>query len=64
MIKKAIKDGRLKGIILPIRIKQQNIFEYADESFIMIRGEKRYVDELMRLLKIFSAASGMKINWK
>lgn len=64
MIKKAVKDGRLKGIVLPIRIKQQSISEYANESFIMIRGEKRYVDKLMRLLKVFSTASGMKINWK
>lgn len=29
----------------------------------MIRDDRRYVDELVRLLKLFSEASGMKINW-
>lgn len=30
----------------------------------MVRGEKRYIDKLVRLLKIFSEASGTKINWE
>lgn len=30
----------------------------------MIRGEKWDVDELVRMLKVFSAASGMEINWE
>ena len=30
----------------------------------MIVGEKRYVDELVHLLKVFSLASGMKVNWE
>ena len=63
-IKKAVKEGRLKGISLPGGIKQQCISQYADDSSFMVRGEKRYVDELVRLLKTFSAASGMKINWE
>ena len=29
----------------------------------MIRGEKKFIDELVRLLKIFSEASEMEINW-
>ena len=30
----------------------------------MVRGDKRYVDELVRLLKVFSKASRMEINWE
>ena len=63
-IKKAVKEGQLKGITLPGGIKQQCISQYADDSSFMVRGEKRYVDELVRILKSFSAASGMEINWE
>ena len=34
-----------------------------DDSLFVVRGEKRYVDELVRILKVFSEASGMEINW-
>ena len=61
-IKKAVKEGRLKGITLLGGIKQQCISQYADDSSFTVRGEKRYVDELVRILKTFSAASGMEIN--
>lgn len=30
----------------------------------MVRGEERDVDELVRLLKVFGATSGMEINWE
>ena len=30
----------------------------------MVKGEKRDVDELVRILKEFSEASGMEINWE
>ena len=30
----------------------------------MIRGEKRDVDEMVRILKVFYEASGMRINWE
>lgn len=32
--------------------------------YLWLRGEKKYVDELVRLLKVFSATSKMEINWK
>lgn len=35
-----------------------------DNSSFMVRRKKKYVDELVRILKVFSAASGMKINWE
>jgi hypothetical protein len=64
VIKKAVTDGRLRGITLPGGTKQQCISQYADDSSFMVKGEKRYVDELVRILKVFSAASGMEINWE
>ena len=30
----------------------------------MIRGGKQYIDELVCIFKVFSAAFGMEINWK
>ena len=30
----------------------------------MIRGEKRYVNEMVRILKVFNEVSGMEINWE
>ena len=30
----------------------------------MIRREKRYVDEMVRIFKVFSEASSMEINWE
>ena len=64
LITKAVSDGRLKGITLPGGKKQQSISQYADNSSFMVRGEKQYVDKLVRLLKLFSEASGMEINWE
>jgi hypothetical protein len=64
LITKAIAEGRLKGITLPGGNKQQSISQYADDSSFMIRREKKYVDELVRLLKVFSETSGMEINWE
>lgn len=64
IIKKAVASGRLRGITLPGGTKQQSISQYADDSSFMVRGEKRDVDELVRLLKVFSEASGMEINWE
>ena len=64
LITKAVAEGRIKGITLPGGKKQLNISKYADDSSFMVRGEKRYVDELVRLLKVFSEAFGMQINWE
>lgn len=40
VIKKAIKENRLKGITLHGGEKQQNISEYTDDSSFMVRGEE------------------------
>ena len=53
LITKDIFEGRLKDISLPGGDKEQNISQYADDSSFMVRGEKKYVDELARLLKVF-----------
>ena len=54
LIIKDILEGRLKDISLPGGDKEQNISQCADDSSFMVRGEKKYVDELARLLKVFS----------
>ena len=64
LIKKAEAEGRLRGISLPGGRKQQSISQYTDDASFIVRGEKKFVDELMRLLVFFSEASEMEINWK
>ena len=64
VIKKAVAEGRLKDVYLSWEKKQQSISQYVDDSSFMVRGTKENVDELIRLLKTFSKASGMKINWE
>ena len=49
---------------LPGGKRQQSISQYVDNSSFMVRGEQRYVDEMVRILKVFSEASGMEINWE
>ena len=50
--------------MLPGGKKQQYISQYADDSSFMVKDEKKDVDGLVRLLKMFSEASGMEINWE
>jgi hypothetical protein len=64
MIKKAVEEGRLRGVFLPRGKKQQYISQYADDSSFMVKGAKEDVDELVGILKTFSQASGMEINWE
>ena len=60
MIKKIVIEGRLREITLPGDKKQQSISQYADNSSFVVRGEKRYVDKLVTLLKAFIRLS----EWK
>lgn len=64
IIKKAATEGRLKRISLPGGKRWQSISQHADDSSFMIKRDKRYLDELVRLLKNFSEAYGMEINWE
>lgn len=63
-IKNIVYEGRLKGIILPCEKERQCISQYADDSSFMERGKKQYVDELNRILEVFSKAYGMEIIWE
>ena len=64
IIKKTMVEERLKGVVLLGGKKQQCIFQYADDSSFMVRGEKKDIDELVRLLRTFNETSGMEINWE
>ena len=63
-VKNAVAEGRLRGLVLPGGTKQHCINQYADDSSFMVSGEKRYIDEMVKILQVFSAASGMEINWE
>lgn len=62
IIKKAMREGRIHGVKLPGG-KQQCISQYADDTSFLIKREKSCIDEVVRLLGVFSRASGMEINW-
>ena len=64
MVKKAVDEGRLRGVYLPGGKKQHYISQYADDSSFMVRGTKEDVDEFVKILETFSEASGMEINWE
>lgn len=63
VIKKACIEGMLRGILLPGGTKQQTMSQCADDSSFMVRGDKQYVDELVRLFTLFNEASWMEICW-
>lgn len=62
VIKKTMSEGRLQGVKLPGG-KHQCISQYGDDSSFLIQDEKPCMDELVRLLEVFSRAFGMEINW-
>ena len=63
IVKKAITEGRLRGITLPCGNKQQIISQYADDSSVVVRGDKKYVEELVKILMVFSDTSKIEIKW-
>lgn len=60
--KKISARGEDKVGLLAKGNKQQIISQYEDDSSFMVRGDKRHVDELVCLLKVFNASSSMEIN--
>lgn len=44
--------------------KQQSISQSVGDPLFMVRGEKRFTYEFVRLLNIFSDASSMEIKWE
>ena len=42
--------------------KQWTVSQYANDSSFMIKGDRQFVNELVRLLKMFTEALGMEIN--
>lgn len=49
---------------MPREEKQQSISQYIDDSSFVVSGKKKYVNELVCMLKVFSATSSMEINWE
>ena len=43
VIKKAVKEGRLRGVSLPGGKRQQSIFQYVDDSSFMVRGCSKFL---------------------
>lgn len=61
IFKEAIREGRILGVRLRGG-KQQCILQYANNSSLLLRGEKSSIDEMVRLLKVFCMESRMEIN--
>ena len=59
--KRAEAEGKICGILLLRRRKQQSIIQYANDSAFMIRGDKKFVDEINYLLRFFNDASRIEI---
>ena len=49
-----MNEGRLRKITLQGGKKQHSISQYTDDALFVVREEKRYIDELVRIPKIFS----------
>lgn len=60
MVKNAVTEERIRGVLIPGERKQHCISQYAGDSSIMIRGVKKNIDEIVRTLKIFSEALGIE----
>lgn len=53
----------IKGLQLPNgRILRELLF--ADDTSLFLRGSKTNLDRTLKVLDLFCAASGAKINWK
>lgn len=65
IIKKKYQNGGCRGFPYQGEKTIENFtIQCVDESSFIIRGDKQYVDELARLLKVFSIVSSMEINWE
>jgi len=64
LLRRHVERVDLGGGTLPWGTKHQTILWYVDDSLVMVRGDEQYVDELVRLLVVFSEASIMKFNWE
>lgn len=58
-----MSEGRLAGIVLP-GLRNNKTSQYIGDSSFMVEEEKKYVDEHVRILKVFSEALGMEIHWR
>jgi hypothetical protein len=61
-IKKEVQQGRIRGINLPGAQEDQIIAQFADDTFLTIRGEETYVQATVLTLQQFSLALGLVIN--
>lgn len=57
MVQAEGRAGRIKGIILPMRERQQILAQYADDTSITLLGEEGSVRNLIYMLKTFCLAS-------
>jgi hypothetical protein len=63
MVAAEVETGRLKGIELPFRNRQQIIAQYAVDTSFTLKGEEEPVRNLIYMLEMFCAASGLLLNW-
>jgi hypothetical protein len=63
MVSAELETGRIKGIELPFRNRQQIIAQYADDTLFTLKSEEEPMRNLIYLLETFCAASGLVLNW-
>jgi hypothetical protein len=63
-IKQEMRQGQIQGIKLLGSCTEQAILQYADDTSLTLRGEETVVQQAMATLCLFSARSGLIINWE
>ena len=63
MVAQESRVGRVQGISLPFKGRQQIIAQYADDTSFTLLGVEEKVRCLIYLLEMFCLASGLVLNW-
>jgi hypothetical protein len=62
-LKKEVHAGRIKGINIHGSLKQQTILQFADDTSMTLAGEEECVHNAINMLRKFSSAFGLQLNW-
>jgi hypothetical protein len=63
MVMNDLREGRVRGIQLPVEDRQQIMAQYADDTSFILYGEESSVRNLIYTLKTFCLATGLVLNW-
>ena len=63
MVSQEMRAGRVQGISLPFKGRQQIIAQYANDTSFTLFGDEEKVRCLIYLLERFCMATGLVLNW-